>query len=178
MKEIILTVAIFAVSALTLTSCGGPTANNATANNTTSNANKAAANTSAAPAGDAASAEADVRKVIDTTQTALSKNDADAMDKIYAENYMTVNQDGSVQNRAERLAALRSGAVKYDAFAFSDINIRANPEGTGAISISKLTLKGTFKGKPMDGVYRVTGIYAKTKDGWRLVGSQTTKIEE
>ena len=26
-----------------------------------------------------------------------SKNDADAMDKIYADNYMTVNQDGSLQ---------------------------------------------------------------------------------
>ena len=29
----------------------------------------------------------------------------------------------------------------------------------------------------MDGTMRVTGIYAKTKDGWKLAGSQSTRIE-
>jgi len=177
MKEIILTITICATAALIFTACGGPAANNGGTNTANSGTNKSTANNSSAPAGDAAGAEAEIRKILDTTQAALSKNDADAMEKIYSDNYMTVNQDGSVQNRAERLAALRSGAVKYDAFAFSDINIRVNSEGNGAIAIDKLTLKGTFKGRPMDGVYRVTGVYAKTKDGWRLAGSQTTKIE-
>ena len=179
MKHILMTLMISA-AALIFTGCGESAANNTGSNNSNRLASSAAtnANTVAAPAGDKAAAESEVRKIIDATQAALAKNDADAMEKIYSDNYMTVNQDGSVQNRAERLAALRSGDVKYDSFAFSDINIRVGRSAEGAITISKLTLKGSFKGKPMDGVYRVTGIYGKMQDGWRLVGSQTTKIDE
>jgi ketosteroid isomerase-like protein len=176
-RPILIAMTMFA-AALLFAGCGGPAANNSGSNNANKATNSTTANTTAAPAGDKSAAEADVRKVIDATQAALGKNDADAMDKIYADNYMTVNQDGSVQNRTERLAALRSGDVKYESFAFSDINLRVNSAADRAISISKLTLKGSFKGKPMDGVYRVTGIYGKMNDGWRLVGSQSTKIEE
>lgn len=173
MKKLILSTVLF-LAGMVFTACE-PAASNS-GNATANAANKPASNSATAPAGDTAAAEAEVKKLIDATQAALSKNDADAMEKIYGDNYMTVNIDGSVQNKKERLEAIRTGGVKYDAFAFSDQTIRVNPEGTGAIVISKLTLKGTFKGKPMDGNYRVTGIYSKTKDGWKLVGSQTTDI--
>jgi ketosteroid isomerase-like protein len=162
-----LTLALSLLMAACAEQGGGNTANKP--------ANTAANTTASAP--NNAAAEAEIKKLMDTTQAALSKNDADAMEKVYADNYMTVNHDGSVQNRAERLSFLRSGDVKYNAFAFSDSNIRVNPEGNGAITITKLTVKGTFKGKPMDGTYRVTGIYSKTKDGWKLAGSQSTRIE-
>ena len=174
MKRLILTLFATTITTVLLSACGAPAGNNTATNNANKPAN---ANATTAPAADTAAAEAEIKKVIDATQSALSKNDADAMDKIYADNYMTVNQDGSVQTRAERLAALRSGQVKYESFGFSDVNVRVNPEGNGAVTISKLTLKGTFKGKPMDGDFRVTGIYSKTRDGWKLAGSQTTRIE-
>lgn len=137
----------------------------------------APANNSAAKPADNTANEADIRKLMDTAQAALGKNDADAMDKIYAENYMLVNVDGSVQTRAERLESLRSGETKYSSFAYSEPNIRINPEGTGAVVIAKLSMKGTAKGKPIDGDYRVTQVYSKTKDGWKQVTAQATKIE-
>ena len=83
---------------------------------------------------------------MDAGQAALSKNDADAMDKIYADNYTLVNTDGSVQTRAERLASLRSGEAKYTSFNYSEPNIRVNPEGNGAVVIAKISMKGTLKG--------------------------------
>lgn len=152
--------------------CGGPAANNTNANKPAN-----AANTAAAPAADKAAAEAEIKKLMDTTTAALNKNDADAMEKVYADNYMIVNLDGSVQNKAERLATLRSGDAKYTAFSYSDANIRINPEGNGAVVIAKLSMKGTFKGKPLDGDYRNTLVYSKTKDGWKLVSAASTKIE-
>ena len=174
MKTLLLTLA----AALILSACGAPAANNTAANNAAKPANGAANNTAAAPAGDTKAAEAEVKKLMDAAQTALAKNDADAMDKIYAENYMLVNLDGSVQTRAERLAALRSGDAKYTAFAYSEPNIRVKPDGTGAIVIAKLSMKGTMRGKAMDGDYRVTQVYAKMPDGtWKQITAQATKIE-
>lgn len=172
MRKIFIELTVLVAASFLLISCGEQgTGNNA--NKPANAVNAANANTS----GNTAAAEADIKKLMDTTQAALGKNDADAMEKVYADNYMLVNIDGSVQNRAERMASLKSGESKYDSFAYSEPNIRINPEGNGAVVIAKLTMKGMFKGKPMDGTYRVTHVYSKTKDGWKLASAQATKIE-
>jgi ketosteroid isomerase-like protein len=160
-------------AALLMISCGGSGGNNAPANNKPANA----ANTATAPVADPKADEAEIRRIMADAAVALGKNDADAMAKIYADNYKLVNIDGSVQDRNARLEALRSGDVKYSAFSYSDADIRINPEGNGAIVIAKLAMKGTSKGKSIDGDYRVTQVYSKTKDGWKQVGAQATKIE-
>ncbi len=168
---------LLAITALVLLSACGENAAPGNTNrpaNTAANAN--AANTSSAAA-DPAAALAEIKALMATAEAGLAKNDADALEKVYADNYMLINIDGSVQNRAERLAALRSGGVKYESFVYSEPNIRVNPEGTGAIVITRLDMKGTSKGKRIDGAYRVTQVYAKSKDGWRQVGGQATRIE-
>ena len=100
------------------------------------------------------------------------------MDKIYGDDYTLVDQNGKVQTRAERLAALRSGDVKYSSFGYSDISVRFNPEVTGAITIAKATFKATAAGKSIDGDYRVTGVWAKDKSGaWKQYSAQATRIE-
>ena len=139
-------------------------------------ANTTNANAMAPPA-DPKAAEAEVRKVMEAVKDGLSKNDADAMDKVYADNYMIVNNDGSVMTKAERLAAIRSGDIKYTSFAYTEDNIRVSADGNSAVGIFKITAKGTFKGKPMDGDSRTTAVFAKTKDGWRLMSASNVKME-
>jgi len=174
MRSTILAIIALAFS-LAISGCNGSAANNSAAKpaNATNTANT---NSAAAPA-DKAAVEAEIKKLMDAASAALAKNDADAMDKIYNDNYMLVNIDGSVQTKAERLASLRSGDAKYTAFSYSDVNIRVKPEGDAAVVIAKLTMKGTLKGKPTDGDYRVTQIYGKTPAGWKQISAQATKIE-
>lgn len=174
---------IFALITLVLSifliACGEPAGNTANRAANTANTGNAAntANANSAAANPAA-AEAEVRKLMDTAQAALAKNDADAMEKIYADNYMLVNTDGTVQNKAERVAALRSGDAKYTAFAYSEPNIRVSPDGMHAVVIAKLAMKGTFRGKPNDGDFRVTQVYSKGKDGqWKQITAQATKVD-
>ena len=177
MKKLFVMILIATSAAALTASCGAPAANNTAGNGNANKPANAANTTTAAPAGDNSAAEAEIKKLMDTVQTALAKNDADAMEKIYADNYMLVNLDGSVQNKAERLASLRSGDTKYSSFTYSEPNFRFNPEGTGVIVIAKLSMKGTAKGKPIDGDYRITQVYRKMPDGWKQVTAQATKIE-
>jgi ketosteroid isomerase-like protein len=158
------------VVALLFVACGDQGAGNKPANAPANNAN-------AAPVQNAAAIETDIKKIMTDAAAALSKNDAAAMEKIYADNYMLVNTDGSVQNKTERIAALKSGDAKYESFSYDEIGVRSNPEGTGAISIATAHIKGTMKGKAIDGAFRVTQVYSKTKDGWKQVSAQATKIE-
>lgn len=171
MKNILFSVLTLGLAVL-FAACGDQGGTNKPAN---APANTANVNTAAAA--NPAAIETDIKKLMSDAAAALGKNDADAMEKIYADNYMLVNLDGSVQNKAERLASLRSGETKYESFAYDDITVRSNPDGNGAISIAKLTMKGTMKGKPVDGTFRVTQVYSKTKDGWKQVSAQATKIE-
>jgi ketosteroid isomerase-like protein len=151
--------------------CNQPATNTANTANTGAN-NASNTNTAAS----SAATEAELRKLLDSAAAALSKNDADAMDKIYGENFMLVNLDGSVETRAQRLESIRSGGAKYTSFSYSEPNIRINPEGTGAVIIARANIKGTMRGKAIDGDYRVTQVYSKTKDGWRQVSAQATAI--
>src|SRR5580765_1485099 len=171
MKNILFVTMAIAITTVLMAACGdqggGNTANKPT--NAANNANAASPNNAAV--------EAEVKKLMDAAAAALAKNDADAMEKIYNDNYMLVNTDGSVQTKAERLASLRSGDAKYTEFSYSDVNIRVKPEGDAAVVIAKLTMKGTLKGKPNDGDYRVTQIYGKTPAGWKQISAQATKIE-
>ena len=154
------------------TACGDQGTGNA-GNKPANNANAANANT----APNTAAIEADIKKMVNDVAAALAKNDADALDKFYNDNYMLVNLDGSVQNKAERLASIRSGKTKFESFAYDEVNVRTNPEGTGAIVIARSTAKGMNNGQPIAGQVRVTQVWRKTNDGWKQVSAQATKIE-
>ena len=160
------------LAALLLMSCGEPAANNA-ANKPANAANNASvANTAADPA----ALQAELKKMTTDMAASLAKNDVDAMEKIYGENYMFIGPDGAVATRAERIDAMKKGDTKYDSISYDDISVRTNPEGTGAIVISTATVKGKNMGKPIDGKFRVTHVWSKTKDGWRMVNGQTTAV--
>lgn len=168
-------ITLLTVTSLLSISCGAPDAANAGNKpaNTSNSANNA---TATAPAANAAALEADLKKMTTDMAASLLKNDMAAMEKIYAENYQFVGPDGAVSNRTQRLDAMKSGDTKYESITFDDISVRTNPEGTGAIVISKGTVKGKNMGKAVEGQYRVTHVWSKTKDGWRMVNGQTTPI--
>jgi ketosteroid isomerase-like protein len=174
MRIFILALPIATLCAL-LAACGDPAGVNTSANAKPANAGS---NTTASARSDPAAAQAEIKKLMDTTAAALAKNDADTMDKMYADSYTLVNIDGSVQTKAQRLASLRSGEAKYSSFSFSEPDIKISPGGDQAVVIAKIAMKGTFKGKPAEGDFRVTQVYSKTKDGWRQINAQATAITD
>lgn len=176
MRKTLLTISMLIAVSFIFTSCEAPAANNATANTGNKPAN--ASNTAPAPAADKTTAEADLKKLINGAAESLAKNDADAMEKVYGDDYMLVTQDGVVQSKAERIAAMKSGDIKFSSFAYNDISVRFNPEVTGAVVIAKATFKAAQKGKSIDGDYRVTQVWGKDKSGaWKQYSAQATKIE-
>ena len=176
MKKILLITAILVIASFILTSCDGAASGNMTAGNKTT-ANTNAANTSSANMTvSSATSEADVRKLFADVTSALNKNDTAALEKIYADDYVLINTDGSMQTRAERLATIKSGELKFDSLSYSDVAVRVY--GDTAVVTAIATVKATNKGKPLDQKQRVTQVDVKTKDGWRMVSAQTNEIKE
>jgi len=169
MRKIFLLLTLLMSASLLLISCTPPAANNSAnkpanaANNTNASANTAAA-------------EAELKKLTTDMAASLVKNDVAAMEKIYSDNYMFVGPDGSVATRAQRIDAMKNGDTKYETLTYDEVTVRTNPEGTGGVVISKATVKGKNMGKAVDGQYRVTHVWSKSADGWKLANGQTTPI--
>lgn len=175
MRKLILCLTMLIASSFMVTSCAPPAANSG---NTANAANKPATNSATAPApvADAAAIEAEVKKLANDGVASLIKGDIAAVEKLWADNYVFVAQDGSVSTKAQRIESMKSGQSKIDSLSYDEMTVRSNPEGTGAILIGRATVKGTNLGKPVDGQMRFTQVWSKTKDGWRAVSGQVTPI--
>lgn len=162
---------LLAAASILLVSCGEPAANNA-ANKPANAANNAA---TTAPA-NAAAIETEIKMAANDMAAALAKNDAAAVEKMYTDSYVFVGPDGAVSTGKQRVDSMRSGETKYEALSYDEVTVRSNPEGNGAVLVGRATVKGKTMGRQTDGQFRVTQVWSKTKDGWKVASGQATAI--
>ncbi|MBA3712487.1 MAG: nuclear transport factor 2 family protein [Pyrinomonadaceae bacterium] len=115
-----------------------------------------------------------VRQLLNEVSAALGRSDAAALDRIYADNYTLVNESGELTTKAPRLAAIKSGELKYESVGFDEVNVRLY--GGTAVVTYRVTSKGQFKGQAIGGQFRATSTYVKMKGRWQLVTAQVTRI--
>lgn len=116
-----------------------------------------------------------VRQTLDDLYNALRTNDADALDRIYAAEYTFVNETGAMETKAPRLAALRSGELKFESLSFNNPVIRIH--GNTAVATYDVAVKGRSKGKEIGGPVRVTTTFVKMDGRWQLIAAQATRVE-
>ncbi len=121
-------------------------------------------------------AEQEVRAAIERYRTALTKRDAAALVKIWADDYTFINATGAVLTKAQRLENLKSGSTTLDSINEEEgIKVRVYG-GDTAVAISRVTIKGQYSGKESSGQYRSSHTWARTPLGWQLVCNQLTPV--
>jgi ketosteroid isomerase-like protein len=118
--------------------------------------------------------EQGVRQAIDELVVALRNNDAAALDRLYADGYVFVGDTGALMTKAERVAAFRSGALKYESISHEVASIRLF--GDTAVAIVRFTTKVAPGVKISDGKFVTTATYAKTKGRWQIVAAQSARV--
>lgn len=118
--------------------------------------------------------EQPVLQLLNEISAALGRADTAALDRIYADNYTLVNESGELTTKAPRLAAIKSGELKYESVSFDEVNIRLY--GDTAVATYRVTSKGQFKGQAFGGQFRATSTYVKMKGHWQLVAAHVTRI--
>ena len=158
-----------AAALILLTSCEAPAPNANQANrpaNTVANSN---ANTAVS-----VNHEADVKKLMADLATVLQNNDADAAARYYSDDYHLVTPSGEVEDKAARIADMKSGATRFETFAYDDINVRSY--GDIAVAVSRVKTKGKIRGQQQDREMRATLVLRKLPEGWKVVSGQATPI--
>jgi len=115
-----------------------------------------------------------VRQLLKELSAALSRNDIAALDRIYADGYTLTNEDGVVLPKAPRLAAIKSGELKFESVVFDDVNVHLY--GNTAVAMYRVTSKSQVKGQEAGGQFRGTVTLVKIKGRWQVVAAQTTRI--
>ena len=107
---------------------------------------------------------------------AAVKADVAFYDRTLADDYMDTNAGGTVTPKAQFIADLKSGDLKFTSLVNDDYKVRVY--GKAAVVTYRETLKGQFKGKDFSGPYRQTDTWVKRAGHWQCVASHESKIIE
>lgn len=120
-----------------------------------------------------ASDEGKIVAALDTQyQAAVQRNDADAMDRILADDFVLVTGSGKTYTKTDLLNEAHSERVVYERQDDSAQTVRV--WGVTAVVTAKLWAKGTENGKPFEYTLWFSDTYVRTPGGWRYVFGQAS----
>jgi ketosteroid isomerase-like protein len=123
----------------------------------------------------AGSVEAALIALEEKWDAANSKNDAGALGAILADTFISTDNDGKVRTKAEMLARVKSGEVKYQTSKVSDMKVYVY--GEAAVVNGRWTAKFVDKGKAVDTTERFTDTWVRLNGQWRCVATQGSTIK-
>lgn len=120
------------------------------------------------------SVEQELLKLEQDWTNADLKADVAFLDRILADDWVITDNDGTVTNKAQDLASLKSGELVLSSMVTDDMKARVY--GDAAVVTGRNTLKGTSKGKDISGQERWTDTWIKMAGHWRCVATHSSKI--
>jgi ketosteroid isomerase-like protein len=91
------------------------------------------------------------------------------------EDYLKVESDGSVSDRASTLGKYTPETRHWDLAEGDEYIVRIY--GDTAIVIGRWTARGTNNGERFDYQARFMSVYVRRDGGWRMVAEQSTEIK-
>jgi len=102
--------------------------------------------------------------------------DVATLDRLMSEDFVRINSDGSVVQRAEALASYENGKRSWDVAEGSDYEVRLY--GDTALVFVRWMARGTNNGEAFDYTARILSVYHRRNDRWMMVAEQSTKVSE
>ena len=132
----------------------------------------------AAPAGAQGAATAGVEEQIKKMEkdraAAVVKADVATLEGLTSDDYVLINANGQVSNKAETMSMIKTGKIKLTANEVSDLKVRVY--GDTAVVTGKSTAKGSINGIELKGPVMFTRVYVKKSGKWQSVAFQQTPI--
>jgi ketosteroid isomerase-like protein len=105
---------------------------------------------------------------------AVTNNDSDAVDGFLSDDWIIVDPDGSIIDKARFLGVIKSGALSHEMMESADLRVRLY--GNTAVVTGLTTTKGKFMGQDFTSCERATDIFVKQNDRWQCVFTQLTRF--
>ena len=107
---------------------------------------------------------------------AMIKNDPEAIGRLLADDWIIIDPDGGIIDRARFLAVIRSGTLSHEVMDSRDGRVRIY--GNSAAVTALTTTTGKFSGQEFKTEERATDLWVKKNGQWMCVLSQLTRISK
>lgn len=105
---------------------------------------------------------------------AIVRGDVAALEQILSDDLTYTHATGVFETKAEFIGKMKSGQLKYEAFAPEDIRVRVY--GTTGVVTGLARVKVQVKGEPLSFQLRFTDVYVKKDGRWQMVAWQATRL--
>lgn len=120
-------------------------------------------------------AEAKLIDLNNQYDSALIKNDLDALNRLYAEDFVYTNPEGKVLNKAEQIANIKASEIKLEQGSSSNVKVKVY--GNTAVMTGNFIAKGNYRGNPVNINERYTVTWIKTDTSWQMVAEQANVVK-
>ena len=122
------------------------------------------------------SVEDQIKKQEQNWAQATVKEGATAVDQYEADDIIDADPSGRVTDKTQDKTDLSSGDLKFQSIELGDVKVHVY--GDTAVAAGTSTVKGTYKGQDISGMYRFTDVWVKRNGKWYAVASQSTKLQQ
>lgn len=105
---------------------------------------------------------------------AMVENDADAIGRYMADDWIIVGSDGSVGDKATFLELVKTGVLTHDVMTSEDMLVRSY--GETAITLARGVSGGTFQGRPFRESERASCVFVRQAAGWKCVLTHLSRL--
>ncbi|MBZ5631342.1 MAG: nuclear transport factor 2 family protein [Acidobacteriia bacterium] len=105
---------------------------------------------------------------------AIVKNDAEAVGRFLADDWIVIDPDGGIVDRARFLGVMKSGALTHEMMESEDTRVRVY--GNTAIVTALTKTKGKFNGQVFTTQERATDVFVKQDGRWQCALSHLTRL--
>jgi ketosteroid isomerase-like protein len=119
-------------------------------------------------------AEQEIRQRETRRFEAIVRGDVAVLDDILSEDLTYTHATGVFETKAEFIAKLKSGQLRYESFAPEQVVVRVY--GTTGVVTGVARVKVQVKGEHLSLQLRFTNVYVKQGDRWQMVAWQATRL--
>jgi ketosteroid isomerase-like protein len=105
---------------------------------------------------------------------AMVKNDAEAVGRFLTDDWIIVDPDGGILERARFLAVIQSGVLTHEMMESDDMRVRIY--GNTAIVTALTTTKGRYNGHAFTTQERATDVFVQDNGRWQCALSHLTRF--
>lgn len=117
----------------------------------------------------------EIEAVEEQWRTAQLAGDVHTMDKLLADDYFGISNNGQLNDKTQQLDRLQKRTFVLTRIDVSDVKIKLL--GRVGIVTSLAEIEGENDGQPLKGTYRYTRIYKRYPDGsWKITNFEVTRV--
>jgi ketosteroid isomerase-like protein len=107
-------------------------------------------------------------------QRAIVENDADAIGRFIADDWIIVDAEGGIIEKDKFLAVIRSGALTHNTMTLEQPRVRVY--GNTAVVTGRATSSGKYNGAGFTTLETSTDVFVRLEGRWRCVLTQLTRL--